>query len=114
MRRWHGASVNARAEGDNYESPRTTSRASVIERGPPPAALNESLPDVHIPMTFVHAGSSQMPVSANADTAARLPHADLMVVDNAGHFPWFQQPGSVRHALDQLVARTRGNDVASV
>jgi hypothetical protein len=73
MRRWHGASVNARAEGDNYESPRTTSRASVIERGPPPAALNESLPDVHIPMTFVHAGSRQMPVSANADTAARLP-----------------------------------------
>jgi pimeloyl-ACP methyl ester carboxylesterase len=44
-----------------------------------------------------------MPVSAVAESAARIPGASVDIIDGAGHFPWYDVPGSVRRALDRLV-----------
>ncbi len=68
--------------------------------------LEESLPTIATRMRFVHGSKSPMPVSASTDTIALLPNAELELVDGAGHFVWFERPGSVRAALDRLVAAT--------
>ena len=67
-------------------------------------ALEQALPSVRVPVGFVHGGASPMPVTASSDAAARIPGAWVEVVDNAGHFPWFDVPGSVRAALARLEA----------
>jgi pimeloyl-ACP methyl ester carboxylesterase len=41
---------------------------------------------------------------AAAPTVESIPGAWLEVVDEAGHFPWFERPGSVRAALERLTA----------
>jgi pimeloyl-ACP methyl ester carboxylesterase len=37
-------------------------------------------------------------------TAQAIPGCWLDVVDDAGHFPWFERPGCVRSALRRLAA----------
>ena len=66
--------------------------------------LEQSLPTIATRIRFVHGSKSPMPVSASTDTIGMLPHAELELVDGAGHFVWFERPGSVRAALDRLVA----------
>jgi proline iminopeptidase len=68
--------------------------------------LEQALPACTTRMRFVHGTKSPMPVSASTDTIALLPAAELDLVDGAGHFVWFERPGSVRAALDRLVAET--------
>lgn len=69
-------------------------------------ALAAALPSCPVRMRFVHGSASPMPVSASTDTASLLPNAEVEVVDGAGHFVWFERPGSVRDALARLVAET--------
>ncbi len=69
--------------------------------------LEQALPTCQTRMLFVHGSKSPMPVSASTDTIALLPNADLDLIDGAGHFVWFERPGSVRAALDRLVAETQ-------
>jgi pimeloyl-ACP methyl ester carboxylesterase len=68
--------------------------------------LEQSLPTCTTRLRFVHGSRSPMPVSASTDTIALLPNAELDLVDGAGHFVWFERPGSVRASLDRLVAET--------
>ena len=73
---------------------------SIRERLP---ALEAALPTVSVPVGVVAGGRSPIPVSAAHDTAAVIPGAWVEVVEGAGHFPWFERPGSVRAALARLV-----------
>jgi pimeloyl-ACP methyl ester carboxylesterase len=60
---------------------------------------------IKVPIGVVAGAASPMPVEeAAAATATAIPGAWLEVVPGAGHFPWFERPGSVRAALDRLVA----------
>lgn len=70
--------------------------------------LEQSLSAITTRMRFVHGSRSPMPLSASTDTIALLPNAELDVIDGAGHFVWFERPGSVRAALDRLVQETQG------
>jgi pimeloyl-ACP methyl ester carboxylesterase len=45
-----------------------------------------------------------MPISASADTAQRISNAWVETVPEAGHFLWLDVPGSVKSALDRLLA----------
>lgn len=69
--------------------------------------LEQSLQTCATRMRFVHGSKSPMPLSASADTIALLPNAELDIVDGAGHFVWFERPGSVRAAFDRLVSETQ-------
>lgn len=73
---------------------------SVMEELP---RLEAGLPTITVPIRFVHGERSPMPVSASADTAARIRNATLEVVPGSGHFIWLDAPGCVRAALDRLV-----------
>ena len=66
--------------------------------------LEGALANVAAPVAVVHGTGSPMPVAASRATADAIPGATLTVVEGAGHFPWFERPGSVRDALAALVA----------
>jgi pimeloyl-ACP methyl ester carboxylesterase len=67
--------------------------------------LEAQLPEIRVPVGFVHGTGSPMPVAASTDAAERIPDAWVEIVDGAGHFLWFEAPGAVRSALRRL---TRG------
>jgi proline iminopeptidase len=67
-------------------------------------ALAGRLAGAAVPTVFVHGGESPMPLSASTDSAAAIgAAARVVVVEGAGHFPWYERPGAVRSALDALL-----------
>jgi pimeloyl-ACP methyl ester carboxylesterase len=67
-------------------------------------ALEAGLPEITVPVGFVHGSRSPMPLAASTDAADRIPGAWVEVVDGAGHFIWHEAPGAVRAALRRLTA----------
>ena len=65
-------------------------------------ALEAGLPQIGVPVGFVHGSLSPMPLGASTDAADRIPGAWVEVVDGAGHFIWVEAPGAVRAALRRL------------
>jgi pimeloyl-ACP methyl ester carboxylesterase len=65
-------------------------------------ALEAGLPEITVPVGFVHGSRSPMPLAASTDAADRIPGAWVEVVDGAGHFIWHEAPGAVRAALRRL------------
>ena len=60
-----------------------------------------------LPLGMIAGAGSPMPWGLAARASAELlPHAFLVVVPNAGHFPWLEAPGSVRAALQRLSDHT--------
>jgi pimeloyl-ACP methyl ester carboxylesterase len=74
--------------------------AAAIEALP---ALERSLPAIDVPFGVVSGAASPMP--APEATVAAIQGAWLEVVAGAGHFVWFEQPGSVRAGLQRLTGR---------
>jgi pimeloyl-ACP methyl ester carboxylesterase len=73
---------------------------SIVEELP---RLAERLAQITVPLGFIAGERSPMPVEAAAAATARaVPGAWVEVVAGAGHFPWFERPGSVRAALERL------------
>jgi pimeloyl-ACP methyl ester carboxylesterase len=70
-------------------------------------ALEARLPEIRLPVGFVHGSRSPMPVAASTDAAERIPGAWVDVVEGAGHFVWVESPGAVRAALRRLTASER-------
>ena len=71
--------------------------AATVESLP---VLERSLPKITVPFGVVSGAASPMP--APDGTVAAIPGAWLEVVDGAGHFVWFERPGSVRSRLQRL------------
>ena len=65
-------------------------------------ALEAGLPQIQVPVGFVHGSRSPMPVATSTDAADRIPGAWVDVVDGAGHFVWVKAPGAVRGSLRRL------------
>jgi pimeloyl-ACP methyl ester carboxylesterase len=64
--------------------------------------LEAGLPQIRVPVGFVHGSRSPMPLEASTDAAERIPGAWVDVVEGAGHFIWVEAPGAVRDALRLL------------
>src|SRR4029450_2901704 len=62
-------------------------------------ALEAGLPQIRVPVGFVHGARSPMPVAASTDAADRIPEAWVDVVDGAGHFVWVEAPSAVAASL---------------
>ncbi len=66
--------------------------------------LAAELPRCEVPFVFLAGERSPLEPSASSQpTAALLPNASLELVVGAGHFPWHEEPGCVRRALEGLV-----------
>ena len=81
------ASVNAHAE------------AETLVRGLPAVPAE-------IPVLFVHGAASPMPVRASTESAKLIPHAEVEVIEGAGHFVWHERPDEVRDVVRAFVARS--------
>jgi pimeloyl-ACP methyl ester carboxylesterase len=57
-----------------------------------------------IPVLFIHGAASPMPVRASTETAKLIPHAQVEIVDGAGHFVWHERPDEVRRVISALLA----------
>ena len=66
--------------------------------------LEAGLPQIQVPVGFVHGSRSPMPLEASADAAERIPGAWVDVVEGAGHFIWVEAPGAVRTSLRRITA----------
>jgi pimeloyl-ACP methyl ester carboxylesterase len=66
--------------------------------------LEAGLPEIRVPVGFVHGSRSPMPLAASTDAAERIPGAWVDVVGGAGHFIWVEAPGAVRDSLRRLTA----------
>lgn len=64
-------------------------------------ALERSLPALTVPTRFVLGGASPIPVRHGVASAGLIPGARYQIED-CGHFPWLERPGSVRAALDRI------------
>ncbi len=65
--------------------------------------LELGLPDARLPLLIVHGVQSPLPVESAERTAALVPGAVFEPIDNCGHFPWIEQPGSVRGAVERFL-----------
>jgi pimeloyl-ACP methyl ester carboxylesterase len=63
--------------------------------------LERSLPALNLPAIFVLGGASPIPAEHGIASAALIPGAQYQIED-CGHFPWLERPGSVRKALDRI------------
>jgi proline iminopeptidase len=72
------------------------SPAEHLERG----TLRDGLPAAELLVCFVHGEKSAIPVSSTRRTAELVPGAQVVVVEDCGHFPWVERPGSVRDAVE--------------
>jgi pimeloyl-ACP methyl ester carboxylesterase len=66
--------------------------------------LEAGLPQIRVPVGFIHGTRSPMPIEASTEAADRIPGAWVEVVEGAGHFIWVEAPGAVRDALRRLTA----------
>lgn len=68
--------------------------------------LAAALTQVRVPVGVVVGERSPIPPDqAGLATAAVIPDAWTDVVEGAGHFLWYERPGSVRAALDRLAGK---------
>ncbi len=77
-----------------------TSVRDHFERG----TLVSQLPRLECPALFIAGRDSPIPPARSAESAALIPGARVKVVEGAGHFPWLEQPGSVRAAVGKLLS----------
>jgi len=66
--------------------------------------LEAGLPQIRVPVGFVHGSRSPMPIEASTDAAERIPGAWVEVIEGAGHFIWVEAPGAVRDSVRLLTA----------
>lgn len=63
--------------------------------------LERFLPALTGPALFVLGAASPIPATHGIASAALIPDAQYEIED-CGHFPWLEQPGSVRKALERI------------
>jgi len=59
--------------------------------------LRNGLHNVTAPVFIVQ--SRQDPVQATDDITAAMPHAKVLWIDHAGHYPWIEQPAAFARAI---------------
>ena len=69
-----------------------------FERG----TLIRGLPQSDLRFLFIHGRNSPIPWQRSQESADLAPNAQLQVIENCGHFPWLEQPGSVASALARV------------
>ena len=63
--------------------------------------LIRGLPQSDLRFLFIHGRDSPIPWQRSQESADLARNARLEVIDNCGHFPWLEQPGSISAALSR-------------
>lgn len=62
-----------------------------------------SLSKVSTPVLIIHGDKDPIPMTSAEEWAAHLPHARLLAIHRAGHFPWLEQPEVFYPAVDTFL-----------
>lgn len=69
------------------------------------ASLAEALRAMTVPIGFLAGESSPLlPELASQPTSQAISGSWVSIVEGSSHFPWLERPGSVKAALDRLLA----------
>jgi proline iminopeptidase len=71
-----------------------------------PAALAQALAGRQVPTLVVEGAASPFVTSVTAYAAA-APGAQFELIENAGHFPWLEEPHAFFHTVRQFLQRTK-------
>jgi len=63
--------------------------------------LVDGLPQVRLPMLFVHGVLDPVPLWSVDRTASLVPGARLEAIPDCGHFPWWERPGEIRRIVGE-------------
>jgi pimeloyl-ACP methyl ester carboxylesterase len=74
--------------------------AEHFERG----TILQGLPDVRLPVLFVHGELDPMPLWSVEQTAALVPGAEMVAIPGCGHFPWWEAPGETGRIVAGFLA----------
>jgi pimeloyl-ACP methyl ester carboxylesterase len=58
-----------------------------------------------VPVLIVHGSKDPIPIASAGEWQKAFLQATLVPIDDAGHFPQFEQPVAFRKALDTFLAR---------
>jgi pimeloyl-ACP methyl ester carboxylesterase len=72
--------------------------AETLVRGLPGVAAGTAV-------LFVHGAASPMPVRASTETAKLIPHAQVEIIEGAGHFIWHERPGELQDVVSAFAVR---------
>jgi pimeloyl-ACP methyl ester carboxylesterase len=64
--------------------------------------LEGGLQEVDVPFLLIHGEKSPIPIDEVVKTAEVVPNARVVRLTNCGHWPWLEQPGSVRAAIEMF------------
>jgi pimeloyl-ACP methyl ester carboxylesterase len=68
--------------------------------------VHAALPSIDAPtLVLVGRHDAITPLVASEILADNMPAADLVVIDDAGHFPWLEQPDAFRDAVTKWLSR---------
>lgn len=68
--------------------------------------LREGLAGVACPTLIVHGRQDPIPLASSEAAAEAMPDANLVVLENAGHVPYVEQPDALFAAIDRFLADT--------
>lgn len=69
--------------------------------------LVEGLPGFTAPALFVHGELDPLPPRSSLEAAALIRGAQVEIIPGRGHFPWLEQPGEVRAAVERMLDGAR-------
>ena len=69
--------------------------------------LVDALPAFTAPALFVHGELDPLPPRASLEAAALIRGAQVEIIPGRGHFPWLEQPGEVRAAVERMLDGAR-------
>ena len=89
---------------DFHRDPRAGETWASIHAHLAAGTLEKALPQLRVPFVTIHGQKSPIPIAASEETVALVPGGRLISVANSGHWPWLEQPGSVRTAIEQFLS----------
>lgn len=72
--------------------------------------LRELATTANRPVRMIFGADDPRPWSAASPVFDALPNADRVIIENAGHAPWAEQPDQTRDAITDLLSRTNYDD----
>ncbi|WP_187279763.1 alpha/beta fold hydrolase [Quadrisphaera setariae] len=76
---------------------------AVEEFGRDPAEALDELAGIDVPVLIIRGAEDPRPAIGTLTVAEALPHAELVVIDGAGHLPWEDRPAEYASALRRFV-----------
>ena len=70
--------------------------------------LRRELPQMRIPVLFVHGEHDPLPTRSSVSTAELIPGARVEIVPGCGHFPWLERPGALRETVEPFLRAEAG------